>query len=245
MADKKVEKKNEALTGELVENKKKGKPASKEIVEVGKEYINGMEMSDKQYAMVSMQAEANGLPIAGITIMGGKPYVNTTGLDSKIQKDRRKIKRIDYICIQRATKEDMRAGYVGLVEFEDTNERMKMRQEVIMKAIEKDYKVEQIEQMVDRLGLSAPIYRDEGWAGVDSVKMSTMKNLDFLNMMGIRRATNRAKRQAVGCGLTSVDEMPFGWQELYGSGGSGSGGVKEIPSVDGNDDEFFKGDKKK
>jgi hypothetical protein len=238
-------KKREAEVEEVPETKpKKDRVMTKELTEVGKEFLTAMDVSDKQYALMQMYAEQTGIPVTGITIMGGKPYVNVTGLDAKIQKDRRKVKRIDFVCLKHAEKDDMRAGYIGIVEFEDTNERMKMRQEVIMKAIEEGYEVDKIEQMIDRLGLSAPIYRDEGWAGTESVKMSTMKNLDFLNMMAIRRATNRAKRQAVGCGLTTVDEMPFGWQEVYGNAGGG-GGVKQVPHVEGQDDDFFKKEGKK
>jgi len=51
-------------------------------------------------------------------------------------------------------------------------------------------------------------YADEGWASDQSVKMSTLKNPDFINMMALRRATNRAKRQAVGLGLLTTEESP-------------------------------------
>jgi nicotinamide mononucleotide adenylyltransferase len=45
--------------------------------------------------------------------------------------------------------------------------------------------------------------------------MSTMQNIDNIEMMAARRATNRAKREAVGTGLTSVDEVEV--NERYAS----------------------------
>lgn len=50
-------------------------------------------------------------------------------------------------------------------------------------------------------------YENEGHASPESVKMRTLHNLDFLNMMAATRATNRAMRLATAVGLTSVEEM--------------------------------------
>jgi len=50
-------------------------------------------------------------------------------------------------------------------------------------------------------------FQDEGWASPQSVRMSTLHSTDIINMMASRRATNRAKRLATGCGLTSIDEL--------------------------------------
>jgi polyhydroxyalkanoate synthesis regulator phasin len=51
-------------------------------------------------------------------------------------------------------------------------------------------------------------FSDEGWASPSDVSLPAIKNSPgYLTMMASRRATNRAKRLATGCGLTSVEEM--------------------------------------
>jgi len=46
--------------------------------------------------------------------------------------------------------------------------------------------------------------------------MATMKTPDFINHMAARRATNRAKREAVGTGLTSLEEMEVTESDVKG-----------------------------
>lgn len=172
----------------------------------------------------------NDLPITGITVLGGRFYVNVTGLDSKLQRDGRKIKRIDYELIQRATEENgYLAGYVGIVEFEDLPERMQLRNEMVKEALKANKGPDEIANIVSKAGLSPPIYRDEGWCSPKTApaiaydyeykeqvgrKVPDTKNplVENVMMMAIRKATNRAKRQAIGCGLTSVEEI-IGQQE--------------------------------
>jgi len=180
---------------------------------------------DTARALIKAIASEHNLPVYGLTILGGRPYVNVTGLDSKLQLDERKVKRVDYEMIQRAVPEnDYLAGYVGIVEFEDTPERMKLRAEVITEALKQNKSFEEIKRIVEASGLTAPIYRDEGWCSPATApaicynyiydKQSQRKIADKehplienVNMMALRKATNRAKRHAVGCGLTSVEEM--------------------------------------
>lgn len=170
----------------------------------------------------------NDLPITGITVLGGRFYVNVSGLDSKLQRDPRQIKRIDYELIQRATSENgYLAGYVGIVEFEDDAERMQLRTDLVEEAIKAGRKPEEIASIVSKSGLSPPIYRDEGWCSPKTApaiaygytyneqagrKIADTKNplVENVMMMAIRKATNRAKRQAIGCGLTSVEEVMSG-----------------------------------
>lgn len=186
-------------------------------------------LSDRHKEMfaerLAQTALDNDLPITGITVLGGRFYVNVSGLDSKIQRDGRKIKRIDYELIQRATSEnDYLAGYVGIVEFEDTPERMELRNEMVKEALKVGKDPDEIANIVSKSGLSPPIYRDEGWCSPKTAtaiaysyayneqagrKLPDTRNplVENVMMMAIRKATNRAKRQAIGCGLTSVEEV--------------------------------------
>lgn len=149
-------------------------------------------------------AHEENVPVSGITLMGGRPYINSCGLDSKI-KEKAKTLDWDFVGveiqeIQRAGQEvkDRRAGFKATVIFFD--------KKGFQKAIEKCQVIS--EQVLDKLKeIFTHRFSDEGWASIDSIKMSTLHSVDNINHMSIRRATNRAKRQAVGCGLTSVDEM--------------------------------------
>jgi hypothetical protein len=205
----------------------------------------------------------NDLPITGITILGGRFYVNVSGLDSKLQRDGRKVKRIDYELIQRATSENgYLAGYVGIVEFEDTEERMLLRNEIISKALEAGKSPDEISRIVSQAGLSPPIYRDEGWCSPKTAsaiaydytynesagrKLPDKKNplIENVMMMAIRKATNRAKRQAIGCGLTSVEEVMGQNERVSEPKKEEKSGVKRVKSkiaeTNGKDefDEFM------
>jgi len=189
----------------------------------------------------------NDLPITGITVLGGRFYVNVSGLDSKLQRDQRKIKRIDYELIQRATEENgFLAGYVGIVEFEDVPERMQLRNEMVKEALKANKNPDEIAKIVSKAGLSPPIYRDEGWCSPKTApaiaydynyneqagrKIADKKNplVENVMMMAIRKATNRAKRQAIGCGLTSVEEV-MGQQEEKKEQAQEKSGVQRVKS---------------
>lgn len=53
-------------------------------------------------------------------------------------------------------------------------------------------------------------YEAFGYASPESVKMSTLRNPDYLNMTGETRAYNRAARKATGCGYVSAEELEQG-----------------------------------
>lgn len=147
-------------------------------------------------------AAQEGIPLSGLTILGGKPYINVTGLDAKIKAlEERGLVKAEQIVeeIERPTKENgNRAGFKCTITLFDR----KSFQEALQKI--KSPSVEIIRELKEAFTYR---YQDVGWASPDSVKMSTMKSLDFIIMMASRRASNRAKRAAVGCGLTSVEEM--------------------------------------
>jgi len=126
-------------------------------------------------------AENYDIPVMGITNMGGKPYVNATGLMHKAKQIGLKSIKID--IEKQATKEDLSAVVKATVKLKDGSE-----------------------------------YEDYGFGSAESIKMSTLKNPDFITMTTITRAKNRALRSATGFGLVSAEEMVAA-DQLY-SGGS-------------------------
>ena len=168
--------------------------------------------SDVGYITKSIQeqviqiARTENIPITGITILGGKPYVNVTGLDRKIENKCEKEHIIfkDALIVEtkyEATPESLKAGYKYAIIFFD--------QKGFQKALETITKTAAItKEIIDTLTATfTRRYEDVGFASESSLKMSTMKNPDNINMMASRRASNRAKRAATGCGLTSIDEV--------------------------------------
>lgn len=151
---------------------------------------------------VEQIAKDEGIPVSGITILGGKPYINVTGLDRKLQNKCENegliLAGIEYIPGDRAVKENLRASGTGIVRLFD-----KPGFEKALKSI--------TNMTTDLLKELKAMYYYEfkmrGFCSLDTLKMSTMKNIDNIEMMTERRATNRAKREAVGTGLTSLDEM--------------------------------------
>ena len=184
----------------------------------GKRFLTESQMNPADIALMHQWAQQEGIPPTGITILGGKPYVNVTGLDSKMfkfeEKIGKRVRRKMSVPIHRATEKDLSAGYLFIIEFEDDPERETKRQAVIMECVKANKSAEEIKIIVEEMGLSAPIFKAEGWADQRSVKMSTMHNPSCMNMLAERRASNRCKREVVGCGLTSLDEMPFGFEQF-------------------------------
>lgn len=144
-----------------------------------------------------------GIPVTGITIMGGKPYINVTGLDKKLDnlcKEQNLVKQsIRYEEIQRATEENgWRAAGWGIVELFD--------REGFLEAL-KSMATQDACTVKDLRETFTHIYKMRGWASKETLKMASMQLQDNIEHMAERRATSRAKREATGTGLTSTDEM--------------------------------------
>jgi len=206
------------------QEKKEGNKNEMVILDYATRDLANAQERDGARALMRAIAMEHNLPVMGITILGGRPYVNVTGLDSKLQSDTRKVKRVDYEVIQRANAENgYLAGYVGVVEFEDIPQRITLRAEVIIEALKANKSWDEIEKIIKDSGLSPPMYRDEGWNSPRTspaicyeyrYNKEAQRKLPYgeplienVNMMAIRKATNRARRHAVGCGLTSVEEI--------------------------------------
>ena len=152
------------------------------------------------------------IPVSGITILGGKPYINVTGLDVKLRTkvDEEKLVHVgtEYIEIQRADNQNgQRAGGWGIVTlFDKVGFEKGMAVAAKAGAVTKDV-IETLRDMFYHR------FKMRGWASPASVSMASMKVIDNIEAMAERRATNRAKREATGTGLTSVDEMDEGGED--------------------------------
>jgi len=158
------------------------------------------------------------MPIEGITILGGRVYVNVTGLDAKINQqwvNKGWVKSEISKPIQRATKEnDWLAGYECIIRFFNQD---KFSETIAHLAKNGNLTPDIIKTLKDSFTVE---FRAEGWATPDTCeaiaykyegekghKEKTELLEENVNMMAERKASNRAKRAAVGCGLTSVEEV--------------------------------------
>lgn len=168
----------------------------------GMERIRELMSSDpdqarREYAsvLIACVSEQLGIPQSGVDILGGKPYVNKTGLTAKVQKDPRQVKSIRSVPILYPMKiavlnvpsgseladnfigytEDGTAVHKGIVEFHDGSR-------------------------FEDEGSANAKYLNKDWG-----KMSTM--IPYVNELAITRAINRAMRLATGVGLVSIEEL--------------------------------------
>jgi len=178
----------------------------KERQEIVRSPFEGDEFMTKDQIEVFLKiAEQEGIPTTGLTILGGKPYINVTGLDHKVKKKCKEDNLILAACytevIKRPSDNDLSAACRGFIKFFD--------REGFLKAIEGRPKLKR-EELTELREIFTYEFSMEGHASAETVKMSTMKNPDNILHMAERRATNRAKREAVGTGLTSFEELPEG-----------------------------------
>lgn len=149
------------------------------------------------YPIMLIECVSNqlGVPMSGIDILGGKPYVNKTGLTCRVQKDKRRVEYMktfpvlypmDIKLLNTPADEDFKKYFIGcsqdgtavshaIVKFQDGS-----------------------------------VYEDEGSANAKYLnkqwgKMSTM--VPYIMELAATRAMNRAMRLATGIGLVSVEEL--------------------------------------
>lgn len=161
-----------------------------------------------QQAIIEI-AKDEGIPPSGITILGGKPYINVTGLDCKVRtkckEEKLTLAGVSYEIIQTVNGEskDGRAGGWGIVKFFDKPGFEKALAGLKGTPITKDI-LDSLKEMY------LQVFKMRGYASPATLGMESMKKADNVEHMAERRATNRAKREATGTGLTSVDEMEHG-----------------------------------
>jgi len=157
--------------------------------------------------MLLRVSREEGIPPTGLTILGGRPYVNVTGLDVKLRSkcEAENLVHVgtEYVPIQEASKENgMRAAGWGVVRlFDKKGFEKSLAAAAGAGPVSKD--------IIDTLKeLYYHIFRMRGFASPETLKMGTMQLKDNIEHMAERRATNRAKREATGTGLTSLEELP-------------------------------------
>jgi hypothetical protein len=161
------------------------------------------------------------VPVTSLKILGGNPFIDVSGLDRKIQNKAQDehlvVKEISAKLIQPACEAThFIARAQGAVKYLD-KEGFK---EALSKIDPSRVTAETLRKLED---IFIETYTDEGWASSEdcaAIAWTYKKAQDHqkvrdkllttnINMMACRRASSRAKRQATGCGLTSLDEAPM------------------------------------
>jgi len=163
-------------------------------------------------------AKQENIPVTGITIMGGRPYINVTGLDVKLRnkckEEKLQLAEISTSTIQFPVKENgYLAGFHAEVLLFDRENFNKALAKITQAGTEEILQLKKIYTYR---------FTGEGWASpstceaigfkyeyIQGKKTKTDILVENIIMMAERRATNRAKREATGTGLTSVDELPL------------------------------------
>jgi hypothetical protein len=176
------------------------------------------EQDERVVALIKQWADQEGIPPTGITLMGGKPYINVTGLDVKLrtkcEKEGKEHISTESIRIVEPTQENgYLVGYHATIKLFDKDGYMKALGKVKEASVEalKELK-ETFTETFSAEGFASPkTCEGIGWryTWVAGRKQKTDMLLENIIMMAERRATNRAKREATGTGLTSLDELPL------------------------------------
>jgi hypothetical protein len=167
-----------------------------------------------------------GISPAGINVLGGRLYVNTSGLDSKLEKKKSegkiKIKSMypKVLCYPSDENNGL-AGVRYIIECEDTIENIQARKEILIECLKKDMTNEQIEDLLEKSFLLPPRYIGEKWEDLNTAEAigwkwegQTGRKTKSVPLYGNvlakaeTGAANRAKRSITGTGLTSVEELP-------------------------------------
>jgi len=176
------------------------------------------EQEERVAALIKQWADQEGIPPTGITLMGGKPYINVTGLDVKLrtkcEKEKKEHIATESVRIVEPTKDNgFLVGYHATIKLFDKEGYMKALAKLKEASVEalKELR-ETFTEIFSAEGFASPkTCEGIGWkyAWVGRTKQKTEMLLENIIMMAERRATNRAKREATGTGLTSLDELPL------------------------------------
>ena len=202
---------------------KKKKPMKKINLSPGEElYLARIEQKTSIPGTVLKEiAMRERIPVTSLKVLGGTPFIDVSGLDRKIQNKAKDehltIKEIGATLIQPADGTNgCTARAQGVVKYLDKTGFKDALCKLDPATISKEV-LEKLE------GIYTETYSDEGWANAEDCAAiawtykkvgNCLKKRDKLlttniNMMACRRASSRAKRQATGCGLTSLDEAPI------------------------------------
>jgi hypothetical protein len=164
-------------------------------------------IGDTEYQFLCELAEKWGVSVYAIAWLGGKPYPTQAALfkmfDDKREKEKLIVAGWETKPIQRATKEDIRAGYECFIRLFDKG--------CFDEATKKIAKEQMTVEMVEKLrGTYTYVFKEEGWASIQTVRMPAMQNIDYINHMAQTRAIDRTLRIIVRCPYTAASELPDG-----------------------------------
>lgn len=166
---------------------------------------------------MSQLAKQEGIPVSGLNILGGKTYINVTGLDCKVQNkcadEHLILKGID--LKELSPEGENLFGYKATIQFFDRENFLKALKSCT--EVNKDV-LDKLESTFtysfSDIGLASPdtcegIAYEYVYDPAKGRKVRGKLLKENVIMMASRRATNRAKREATGTGLTSLDELPM------------------------------------
>ena len=180
--------------------------------------------------MIQAVAAREHIPPEGITILGGRVYINLTGIDTKVKNKcedeglvLKGIEKERELCVP-TEKNGYLCGYCYKIIFFDRNNFIKSLERFTTPSVEIITQIERVftfSFFAD--GWASPesteaiawTYKKTGekefdsWGNEREVKVRDKLLLENVLMMAERRATNRAKREATGTGITSVEEAPL------------------------------------
>lgn len=164
-------------------------------------------IGDTEYQFLSELAEKWNVSVYSIAWLGGKPYPMQAALfkmfDDKREKEKLIVAGWETKPIQRASQQELRAGYECTIRLFDKG--------CFDEATKKIAKEQMTVDMVEKLRTTYTyVFRDEGWASIQTVKMPAMQNIDFLNHMAATRGIDRTLRLIVRCPYTAASELPDG-----------------------------------
>lgn len=172
-------------------------------------------VSEQAYKYLIKLAKEWGCDVTNIAWLGGKPYPMQGSLYQQLQRKCEKeglvVTGIVTKHIVRAEVSSKRAGFECNITLFD----QRTFDELMSKSSMEKISVEAIREM--RQMLTHP-YHEEGWASVESVRMTTLHNADYLNHMGATRAIDRTLRIIVRCPFTAASELPDGTPGELGFG---------------------------
>lgn len=164
-------------------------------------------IGDTEYQFLCELAEKWGVSVYAIAWLGGKPYPTQAALfkmfDDKREKEKLIVAGWETKPIQRANQQDIRAGFECSIKLFDKG--------CFDEATKKIAKEQMTVEMVEKLrGTYTYIFREEGWASIQTVRMPAMQNIDYINHMGATRAIDRTLRLIVRCAYTAASELSDG-----------------------------------
>jgi hypothetical protein len=164
-------------------------------------------IGETEYEFLRELAEKWGVSVYSIAWLGGKPYPTQAALfamfDNKREKEKLIVAGWETKPIQRAAKEDLRAGFECSIKLFDKG----CFDEATKKIAKEHMTVDMIEKLRSTYTY---VFREEGWGSIQTVRMPAMQNIDYINHMSQTRAIDRTLRLIVRCAYTAASELPDG-----------------------------------